>query len=132
MKRGLLLFAHGARDAAWTRPFEEVAARVRAAAPDLEVELAYLELMTPNVIEAGARLAAAACAHVVVVPLFLGAGGHVRKDVPELLARLEGEHPAIRWTLAQPVGETERVVRALAEAALDALDGIIAPSPSPD
>jgi sirohydrochlorin cobaltochelatase len=64
------------------------------------------------------------------VPLFLGAGGHVRKDLPDLLARLEGEHPAIRWTLAKAVGETGRVVQALAEAALDALDGIIAP-PSP-
>ena len=29
MKRGLLLFAHGARDPAWARPFEAIARRVR-------------------------------------------------------------------------------------------------------
>ena len=92
MKRGLLLFAHGARDAAWAQPFEEVAARVRGAAPDLEVELAYLEFMAPNVIEAGARLAAAGCAQVMVVPLFLGAGGHVRKEDQSRAHRYRTSH----------------------------------------
>ena len=32
MKRGLLLFAHGARDPRWALPFEDVAARVRRTA----------------------------------------------------------------------------------------------------
>ena len=33
MKNGLLLFAHGARDPNWARPFEEVARRIRDRAP---------------------------------------------------------------------------------------------------
>jgi sirohydrochlorin ferrochelatase len=41
---GLILFAHGARDPAWTAPFLRVLARVEDQAP----MLAYLELMTPD------------------------------------------------------------------------------------
>ena len=36
-------------------------------------------------------LVAAGCRAVDVVPLFLGAGGHVRKDIPVLMAQLQAE-----------------------------------------
>ena len=106
-KRGLLLFAHGARDARWALPFEDVVARVRSAAPDVAVELAYLEFMQPGLLEAGARLAAAGCTRVDVVPLFLGAGGHVRKDVPDLFERLRQAHAGVAWRLQPAIGEAE-------------------------
>lgn len=114
---GILLFAHGARDANWARPFEAVRERVRAAMPEAAVELAFLEFMAPDLAQAGARLAAR-CAQVTVVPLFLGAGGHVRKDVPALLERLAAAHPATRFRLAGAAGEHPLVIEALAEAAL--------------
>ena len=36
-REGLLLFAHGARDPNWARPFEAVRARLRELAPGVEV-----------------------------------------------------------------------------------------------
>ncbi|MGE8472690.1 MAG: CbiX/SirB N-terminal domain-containing protein, partial [Paraburkholderia hospita] len=47
---GIVLFAHGARDARWAEPFERLSARLRelrgpSAGP---VSLAFLELMTPD------------------------------------------------------------------------------------
>jgi sirohydrochlorin cobaltochelatase len=118
MTRGLLLFAHGARDSRWALPFEDVADRVRLQAPQVPVELCFLEFMTPGLVEGGRRLAAAGCEHVDVVPLFLGAGGHVRKDIPALLADLEAEHPAIHWMLRPAIGEIDAVIDAMARAAL--------------
>ena len=117
MKRGLLLFAHGARDPRWSAPFEDVAARLRGLAPEAPVELAFLEFMAPGLAEAGARLAAAGCSAVDIVPLFLGAGGHVRRDVPELVAALAAAHPTVAWRLCAAVGETEEVIAAMAAAA---------------
>ena len=122
MKRGLLLFAHGARDPAWAAPFDAVAARVQAGAPALEVRLAFLEFMSPGIAEAGAWLAEAGCAEVGIVPLFLGAGGHVRKDLPALVARLEAEHPGCRWRLLPAIGEQPAVIDAMAAASLALLD----------
>ena len=37
MTRAIVLFAHGARDPRWAEPFEAVAGRVRAAAPDCRI-----------------------------------------------------------------------------------------------
>lgn len=117
MKAGLILFAHGARDPAWASPFEAVAARVRQARPDAEVRLAFLELMTPSLPEAGAALAAAGCTQVAVLPLFLGAGGHVRKDLPRLVDALRAAHPDMTFELHGAVGENPAVIAAMAEAA---------------
>jgi len=116
---GLLLFAHGARDPGWARPFEDIARRVGVLAPSLRVELAYLEFMPPVLAEAGRRLAAAGCDRVAVVPLFLGAGGHVRKDLPALVEALILEHPQIRWHLHSAIGEAGSVLQAMALAALE-------------
>ena len=119
---GLLLFAHGARDPAWARPFEAVAGRVRSAQPATPLALAYLEFMTPSFEEAAHELVAAGCRRIHVLPLFLGSGGHVRKDVPALVERLREAHGSqIEWRLHEPVGDAEPVTRAMAEVALRTL-----------
>ncbi len=119
---GLILFAHGARDPRWAAPFEAVAAQVRQQRPDVAVRLAYLEIMTPSLADAGADLVAAGCQRVQVLPLFLGAGGHVRKDLPLLVDTLRAAHPGLAVTLLPAVGELPTVVAAMASAALDGLD----------
>ncbi len=115
---GLLLFAHGARDPQWARPFEAVASHCAAARGAQKVALAFLEFMAPDLVAAGNALVAAGCTAVDVVPLFLGAGGHVRKDIPVLMARLTAEHPTVRFTLRPAIGEAEGVIAAMAAVAL--------------
>jgi len=115
--RGLLLFAHGARDPQWARPFQAVAERCRPACGG-RVALAFLEFMTPDLLAAGHALVAAGCTRVDVVPLFLGAGGHVRKDIPGLLVRLQAAHPGVRFTLRPAIGEAGPVIAAMAAVAL--------------
>ncbi|HET7794069.1 MAG TPA: CbiX/SirB N-terminal domain-containing protein [Rhizobacter sp.] len=121
-KPGLLLFAHGARDPNWALPFDAVAAIVRQRRPEMPVELAFLEFMAPTLADAGHRLAAQGCTRVDVVPLFLGAGGHVRRDLPVLLADLAHTHPRVTWHLQMAVGEVSTVVQAMAQAALTLAD----------
>jgi sirohydrochlorin cobaltochelatase len=118
MTRGLLLFAHGARDPRWAQPFEAVAARVRTSRPDVAVRLAFLELMAPDIEAAAAELVAADCTRIDVVPLFLGAGGHVRNDLPALLEKLRARHHGVAFRLHAAVGETPIVIEAMAAAAL--------------
>jgi sirohydrochlorin cobaltochelatase len=118
---GILLFAHGARDPAWARPFEAVATALRARAARADhVGLAFLEFMQPGLVDAGSALVAAGCTQVVVVPLFLGAGGHVRKDLPLLMDQLRERHPQTGWTLSPAVGESALLVQAMADIAWQA------------
>lgn len=117
---GILLFAHGARDPGWAQPFEAAAQRLRQIATakgHTEVRLAFLEFMSPTLREAGADLVATGCQRVTVVPLFLGAGGHVRKDLPALMDELTAQYPAVQWRLSRAVGETELLIQALADSA---------------
>jgi len=118
---GLILFAHGARDPRWAQPFEAVAAQVRANRPGAAVRLAFLEFMAPDIASAAADLVAAGCTSVAVVPLFLGAGGHIRKDLPLLLDTLRERHAGVAFTLHPVIGETAVVIEAMAAAAGDAL-----------
>jgi sirohydrochlorin cobaltochelatase len=92
---------------------------MRARAPGAVVRLAFLELMTPAMAEAGAELAGLGCVRVDVVPAFLGAGGHVRRDVPAQLDGLRAAHPAVEWVLHPALGETPHVIAALADGAID-------------
>lgn len=118
---GLLLFAHGARDPRWAEPFEAVAARVRAARPGVPVRLAFLEFMLPDLPTAAAGLVEAGCAGIDVVPLFLGAGGHVRKDLPALMETLRARHPGVDFRLHPAIGELPAVIDAMADAAAGVL-----------
>lgn len=116
--RGLILFAHGARDPLWARPFERVAARCRDLMPGRPVTLSFLEFMSPELADAGASMVAQGCTEVDVLPLFLGAGGHVRKDLPVMMAALREAHPAVQWHLQRAAGESDVLVEALAQVAL--------------
>lgn len=117
--RGLILFAHGARDPGWAAPLHDTVERVRAEQPGLPVRLAFLEFLEPSLEEAGDALVAQGCTHIEIVPLFLGAGGHVRKDLPARAAALQQRHPQVSWQLRPAVGESPRVIEAMALAALD-------------
>jgi sirohydrochlorin cobaltochelatase len=122
--KGLLLIAHGARSPEWAAPFEDMAQRIRAARPGVPVELAFLELMSPTLFEAGARLAQAGCTSIEVLPLFLGGGGHVRRDLPQLLDQLRAARPGVRCTLHTAVGELDSVIQSMADAATTLIDGV--------
>jgi len=127
--KGLILFAHGARDPNWAKPFELTAQRAAVQRPDWQVRLAFLEFMPPALDACGDELAARGCTEVDVVPLFLGAGGHVRKDVPRLLRELQARHPGIRWTLQPAVGESDILIDAMARIAVETAQPRSTPTP---
>jgi sirohydrochlorin cobaltochelatase len=124
MTQGLILFAHGARDPRWAVPFEDMAARISARRPQLALRLAYLEFMAPDLPGAAADLVAAGCRRIELLPMFLGSGGHVRKDLPRLLDDLRQRHGGIRFGLHTAIGEMDTVLQAMADAAIDLVDAI--------
>ena len=120
MSSGLILFAHGARDPRWAEPFLAIAERIRTADPARPVELAFLELMEPDLAEAARRLAAGGATRIDVVPLFLGMGGHLRNDLPPLVEAIRAELPGIGIRLHPAIGENDAVIAVVASAALAA------------
>ncbi|MBK3744460.1 cobalamin biosynthesis protein CbiX [Paraburkholderia aspalathi] len=113
---GLVLFAHGARDVRWREPFERLAEKVRAArgSDAGAVLLAFLELMEPDLPTAVGSLVSDGCSVVTVVPVFFGQGGHVRRDLPEVIERCRGVYPSVEIRCAIAVGEDEGVLDVVA------------------
>ena len=118
-RRGVLLFAHGSRDARWREPVEAVAARIRSQDPQVLVACSYLEMVEPDLPTAAARLAAEGVTTLRIVPLFLGIGKHAREDLPLLIDALRAAHPSVEVSVASAVGEDPRVIDLLAHIALD-------------
>lgn len=117
-KGGLILFAHGSRDPRWAEPFEAIREAVRARAPALPVQLAYLELMQPDLATAADALVAEGCTRIDVLPLFLGTGGHLRRDLPPMVDAIRARHPQVSASLHGAAGESPALVAAMAEHAL--------------
>ena len=121
-KRALVLFAHGARDPRWAEPFQRLQALVQTQSADLTVALAFLELMTPRLPELAADLVTADIDDVTVVPVFLGQGGHVMRDLPVIVDELKRSYPGVSFRIAGAVGEDAQVLNAMAKYCLSTLD----------
>jgi sirohydrochlorin cobaltochelatase len=113
---GVVLVAHGARDARWMVPFHRMRAELHLRLAPAPVALAFLEFATPRFSEAVAELHAAGARRVLVVPVFLSGGGHVAHDVPELVRPERARYPDVAFVLAGAIGEEPEVAAAMAEA----------------
>ncbi len=111
---GIILFGHGARDAAWAGPMQRVAEKLTADAPQARVSLAFMEFMTPTLDDAVDQLVDAGSREIVVVPVFLAQGGHLKRDVPMLVDAAAARHPGVNIALVAAAGESPQVVDAIA------------------
>jgi sirohydrochlorin ferrochelatase len=100
----LLLIAHGSRHAEANADLEHVAEQMRRRGPYAAVETAFLELAEPTADQAGDRCVAQGVARVIVLPYFLSAGVHVRRDLTAICRRLGERHPGVDFRLAEPLG----------------------------
>jgi len=111
----LVLFAHGARDAQWSEPFRAIRQAVAKRRPDLSVELAFLELTQPPLEDCIAGLVEDGHTRIIVAPLFLAQGGHLKKDLPRLLKEVSARHPDTDIEVLAPIGEVTELLNAISE-----------------
>lgn len=117
-----MLFAHGSRDAAWSRPFERIASSLSRKLPHAVVKLAYLELMAPSLEQVFAQFSAGKIRTIRVVPVFLGQGSHLRTDLPKIVAAARAAHPQLEISLDKAIGEQPALIEAIAAAIAKPID----------
>lgn len=110
-----MLFAHGARDERWKEPFLKLQTMIQRNLPQQRVELSFLELMTPSLPDVIDQLVADGLEEVIVVPVFFGQGGHIRKDFPVILGECQTKHPQLKLSAKAAVGEDLGVLEAIAK-----------------
>jgi sirohydrochlorin cobaltochelatase len=60
-----------------------------------------------------AQLASGGVDDITVVPVFLGQGGHLLRDLPLLVAQLKIDHPGVAIKVVGAVGEDPAVLDAM-------------------
>ncbi|RZA34472.1 MAG: cobalamin biosynthesis protein CbiX [Lysobacteraceae bacterium] len=122
MTRALVLFAHGARAQSWAAPFERLREQTQASLPGVRVTLAFLELMEPRLPAAVDAQVAEGVNDITIVPVFLGQGGHLLRDLPLLADGIRAAHPGLRLQVAGAIGEDPGVQAAMTDYCIRCLD----------
>jgi sirohydrochlorin ferrochelatase len=108
----LLAVAHGTASTAGSATTAQLIDAVRAARPQVPVDLCFLDVVDPRLPDA---LAARGDAPVVVVPILLSTGYHVQTDIPAAVAaypnvrvaRHLGPHPLLVDALVDRLGAVD-------------------------
>lgn len=106
----IILLAHGSSDKRWRETFEKLAEPTLRSIENSAI--AYMELAEPSMETIVAQAKAQGTEQFTVVPLFLAAGRHLRKDVPEMIEEIVKQH-GVSMRLADPIGQNPHLGEAI-------------------
>jgi sirohydrochlorin ferrochelatase len=121
MKTALLLMAHGSRQAEANADLLHAAVQLRQRGEFDLVEASFLELAEPSILQAGLSCVEQGAERVVMLPYFLSAGVHVRRDLTALCEELARRFPDVDFRLAQPLGRHPLLLDVVAARVREAL-----------
>jgi sirohydrochlorin cobaltochelatase len=113
--QAVILFAHGARDPEWAQPFATIKRQLQAARPEVQVELAFQDFMTPSLEAAVSQSVAQGARRIVLVPLFMAQGGHLKQDLPLLVEKISAQHPQLELQVMPAIGDAPEILQAIAD-----------------
>lgn len=113
----LVIAGHGTRVPEGEAECRRLVERVALLLPDVRVSDAYVELVAPSIADSVEEALLAGDGRTVVVPLMLGAGGHVLEDIPEGMdaGRARAPRPGTTLTYAAHLGPDPRLRAAVRE-----------------
>lgn len=115
MKTALLLIAHGSRNEEANTDLHFIMKELRGLGEYSVIEAAYLELAEPDIDRGAVRCVQQGAQRVVLVPYFLSAGVHVRRDLTEARQRLAARFAGIEFRLAEPLGRHPLLIEVVIE-----------------
>lgn len=73
-------------------------------------EIAFLELVEPDIVAGVAKCVARGATAVAIVPILLLTAQHATEDIPQEVAKAKIQFPAVRFTIGQPLGIHEALI----------------------
>jgi sirohydrochlorin ferrochelatase len=119
MSTALLLIAHGSSQAEANADLHHLAETLRQRGYGIVVA-SFLELAEPDIATGGARCVEMGATRAVMVPYFLSAGIHVRRDLTEARNQLAARFPHVEFRLAEPLGRHPLLIEVVIERVLEA------------
>lgn len=113
----LLLIAHGSRHAEANADLLYMAEALQQRGPYSIVVAAFLELAEPGIEQAADQCVQQGATLVLMVPYFLSAGVHVRRDLSAMRDHLAQRFPAVLFKLGEPLGRHPLLLDVVADRA---------------
>jgi sirohydrochlorin ferrochelatase len=121
MRTALLLLAHGSREPEANEDLHYVATEMRRRGEFAIVEAAFLELAEPSILVGASRCVEQGAHRVVMLPYFLSAGVHVRRDLTAHREQLAARFHGVTFLLAEPLGQHPQLLEVVAARASEAV-----------
>lgn len=104
IRDAVLLIAHGSRRPEANHDLVQLADLLKSRGNYDVVEVSYLELATPTILEGGRSCIHRGVSRVLMLPYFLSAGVHVVTDLQEYQQQLSREFPEVEIVLCPHLG----------------------------
>lgn len=114
----IVLFAHGARDARWGLALERLKAALDQRGVPGRLAVAFLELQAPGLAQTLEDLAAQGISHIDIAPIFWSRGGHITRDLAQLVEDFRSARPGISVRVLPVLAEIEGMNDFVAQAIL--------------
>jgi sirohydrochlorin ferrochelatase len=103
-RTAILLIAHGSREQSANDDLHELAARLSEQGTYAIVEPCFLDLAEPELKAGGDRCVERGATRVLMIPYFLSAGVHLRRDLTAARDELNRRYPDVAFRLGSPLG----------------------------
>lgn len=113
--KAILYIGHGTRSKKGAVEIRAFIERVKTRIDVPIQELCFLELTEPLIEEGFKTCVEKGATEINVVPLFLLAAGHIKRDIPEALSTWIAKYPTIPVKIKNPFGVQESILDAVAE-----------------
>lgn len=121
MSIGIILLGHGSRSADAQLTVDSLVSQIEKSGLFEYVTGAMLQFNQPDLPSAISNAVLKGIDRLIVVPIFIFKGIHMKEDIPEILEQERLKHPKVRIELADNIGADIR----LAEILLDRIREVV-------
>ena len=117
MKRGLFVLGHGSQASEADEIFMEIVKMVMEITDFELVGMGSLQISKPSFEEGIIALIQQGAEQIIIVPMFIFKGNHVKYDIPEKLEELRKQYPHVEFKMASHIGADRRIATIIEERA---------------
>lgn len=106
---GIVILGHGSRRRKAMSAMDDLVDTLKQR---LETDLilpASMQLSQPDLAESIKKLISRNCKYIIIVPLFLFNGNHVRRDIPQMLKKEEAKYPQVKFISTKNLSKDARI-----------------------
>lgn len=123
MKNALFVLGHGSQAQEADEIFFQIVEQVKKISKFEYIGMGSLQISKPSFEEGIEALVQQGAERIVIVPMFIFLGNHVKFDIPEQLEQLKKKYPEVEFIMAAHIGADPRIAAIIDERAKEAIEG---------